>query len=211
VLFDLDGTLADTAPDMAHALNRLLRTHARPPVATERVRPFVSQGARGMLRAGFDIGPDDPSFAELREAFLDEYERDICIDTTLFDGVHELLARLEEDGLTWGIVTNKAARFTLPLLKFLDIDRRAACIVCGDTCARAKPHPDPLLHAASHIAIAPEECLYIGDDERDIQAANAAGMRGVVALYGYLGTGTPPAQWKAAAMVEAPLDVITLL
>ncbi len=211
VLFDLDGTFADTAPDMAAALNRLLDKHGRPPVAVSSARPYVSQGARGMLRAGFDMGPEHADYADLREAFLDEYAAALCIDSKPFPGVEELVAELEQRGITWGIVTNKASRYTLPLLTTMGIAQRAACVVSGDTCARAKPHPDSLLHAAGLVGVSPGDCIYVGDDERDIIAANAAGMRGVVALYGYLGTGTPPEQWNAVAMVEHPLEVIGLV
>lgn len=211
VLFDLDGTFADTAADMAAALNRLLASRRRAAVAAASVRPYVSQGARGMLRAGFGIGPEDASFAELRAAFLDEYAREVCVQSAPFPGVSELLAHLEKAEIAWGIVTNKAARFTLPLLAAMGVEGRAACVVCGDTCERAKPYPDSLLHAARLIGADPGACIYVGDDERDMQAANAAGMRGIVALYGYLGTGTPPDRWSASAMVAAPLELIALM
>ncbi len=211
VLFDFDGTLADTAPDMAAALNRLLVKHGRAPVAVELARPYVSQGARGMLHAGFGMGADHDDYAVLRQAYLDEYASALYIDTVLFPGMEEVLQHLESNRIPWGIVTNKHSRYTMPLLAAMQLDRRPACIVCGDTCARAKPHPDPLLHAAEQMRLPPEACLYIGDDERDMLAAAAAGMRGIVASYGYLGTGKPPAEWPASAMIARPLDLLPLL
>jgi N-acetyl-D-muramate 6-phosphate phosphatase len=206
VLFDLDGTFADTAPDMGRALNTILARDGRETVPLTTLRPFVSQGARGMIGVGYGITPDHTEFGILRDAFLVEYQRAICIDTEIFDGIDALTAELEARRIKWGIVTNKAMRFTDPLVRALGLHKRAACIVSGDTCARAKPHPDPLLHAAKLIDVAPANCLYIGDDERDIQAAHAAGMRGVVALYGYLG-GTDPATWQAPIAITHPSEL----
>jgi len=178
VLFDLDGTLADTAPDMARTVN-LMRTNrglqAVPPAV---VRPHVSQGARGMIMSAFGIGTDHPDFVAMRTEFLDLYAGNLCIDTQLFPGMDELLARLDREAIAWGVVG-------------------------GDTCARAKPFPDPLLFAASSMGVAPAATLYVGDDERDVQAARAAGMPVVVAGYGYLG-GTAPATWQADAILESP-------
>jgi phosphoglycolate phosphatase len=211
VLFDLDGTFADTAPDMRNALNRVLAQHQLPPLPLEAVRPHVSNGARGMVRAGFNLLPEDDGYVPLRDAFLVEYERALCLESRWFDGMHELVETLEQRDIAWGIVTNKATRYTHPLLNALDVTTRAACVVCGDTCARAKPHPDSLLHAANLIGIEPAQCLYVGDDLRDIQAANAAGMRGVVAMYGYLGVDPRPRAWPAAAFVDAPAQIATLL
>ncbi len=211
MLFDLDGTFADTAPDMRNALNRVLAQHQLPPLPLEAVRPHVSNGARGMVRAGFNLLPEDDGYVPLRDAFLVEYERALCLESRWFDGMHELVETLEQRDIAWGIVTNKATRYTHPLLNALDVTTRAACVVCGDTCARAKPHPDSLLHAANLIGIEPAQCLYVGDDLRDIQAANAAGMRGVVAMYGYLGVDPRPRAWPAAAFVDAPAQIATLL
>ena len=210
VLFDLDGTFADTAPDMARALNTIRATRNLPALPLAALRGYVSQGARGMIGAGFGIAPDHDEFPVLRDAFLDQYERAICIETKLFHGMPQLVGLLEKRNIAWGIVTNKAARFTMPLARALGIDITAACIVCGDTCARAKPHPDPLLHAAGLMGIEPQHCLYIGDDERDIQAAHAAGMRGVAALYGYLGD-SDPTTWNASAAINSPAEIAALL
>lgn len=164
-----------------------------------------------MLEAGFDLRPGDPGYAELRDAFHDEYACNLCIGSRWFDGIADVVEDLERRGIAWGIVTNKASRFTFPLLDKLAITPRAHCVVCGDTCPRAKPHPDPLLHAATQIGIDPGACLYVGDDVRDIEAANAAGMRGVVAMYGYLGTAPSPRSWPAAAWVETPAGITALL
>lgn len=211
ILFDLDGTFADTAPDMARALNAVRHARQLPQVPLSQLRPHVSNGARGMLQAGFNLTPGDADFPALRDAFYEEYAANLCIDSRWFDGISTLIDELEKRKITWGIVTNKAARFTLPLLDALAITPRAACVVCGDTCARAKPHPDPLLHAATLIGVDPIHCLYVGDDERDIIAANAAGMRGVVAMYGYLGFGAQPLSWPAAAWVDSPSEIMALL
>ncbi len=210
VLFDLDGTFADTAPDMAHALNRVRAAQGLSPVSLEAARVHVSHGARGMVDVGYGLKPGDEGYAPLRDAFLEAYVERLCVDSAWFDGTAELVDELEARGIAWGIVTNKATRYTIPLLTTLEVIPRAACVVCGDTCAHAKPHPDPLLHAAKLLQVAPADCLYIGDDERDIIAANAAGMRGVVAMYGYLGTGNPPDQWAASAWVNHPGEILAL-
>jgi N-acetyl-D-muramate 6-phosphate phosphatase len=208
VLFDLDGTFADTAPDMARALNHVRATHDLPPLAVAMLRPHVSSGARGMIGAGFDITPEDARFSALRDAFLDFYERNVCIETILFAGITELVDTLDKREIKWGIVTNKGRRFTFPLLEQLDMHLRAGCIVCGDSTAHAKPHPAPLFHAAEILGVLPSESLYVGDDERDVQAARAADMGIVVARYGYLGTGNPPEDWGADALIDAPLDTL---
>lgn len=208
VLFDLDGTLGDTAPDLAAALNRLLaeRGHAQVPLA--RARPVTSSGARGMLRLGFGIDPGDARYELLKARFLELYAERICAETRLFDGVAELLAALERRGLAWGVVTNKPERFTVPLLEALALRARAACVVGGDTARRAKPHPEPLLHAARALGCDSVRCLYVGDDLRDVQAARAAGMPVVAAGYGYLGEDGDPHAWGADAVVAHPLEVL---
>ena len=207
VLFDLDGTFADTAPDMARALNVIRHRHGLTALPLSAVRPYVSHGARGMLEVGFSISPQHATFAELRDAFYDEYQQNICIESTLFAGIDSLVSALERHAITWGIVTNKAARFALPIAEALGFAQRAGCIVCGDTTAHTKPHPAPLLHAAELIGVAPVDTLYVGDDARDIQAAHAAGMRGVVAAYGYIGVDADPRQWGAAFSIDAPSDL----
>ena len=211
VLFDLDGTFADTAPDMARALNVIRRRYNLAALALGVVRPHVSHGARGMLDVGFGIDPQHARFAALRDAFYDEYQQNICVESALFDGIEALVAALEKNNIAWGIVTNKAARFAMPIAQALGFAQRAACIVCGDTTAHSKPHPAPLLHAAKLIGVAPGNTLYIGDDERDIQAAHAAGMRGVVAEYGYIGVDADPTHWGAEFSIAAPSDLIPLV
>jgi len=203
VLFDLDGTLADTAPDMALTVNAMLSRRGKPTVPVEKVRPHVSQGARGMLIAAFGIGTDHPDFAAMREEFLDIYAGNLCIDTALFPGMGDLLQDLEARAIGWGVVTNKFERLARPVMEGLGLGTRAAVIVGGDTCARPKPFPDPLLHAAATMNVAPARTLYVGDDERDVRAARAAGMPVVVAGYGYLGDGPPPSQWGADAVLDS--------
>lgn len=210
VLFDLDGTFADTAPDMCHALNGLLARHGRDPLDVSAIRAYVSRGARGMLDVGFGLKPEDLDYAPLRDAFLDIYEQRLCADSRWFDGMEALVDSLEARGLKWGIVTNKARRFGLPLTSALGIAARAGCVVCGDTTPHAKPHPAPLLHAAQLLGVPPRACLYVGDDRRDMEAANAAGMRGVVACYGYVGD-ADVATWGAAHLVSSPGGLEALL
>ena len=211
VLFDLDGTLVDTAPDLAYALNLQRRARRRPEVPLSRLRPFVSQGARGMLREGFGLTPEHADYAALREEFLDLYAANLCRESRLFHGMPEVLEQLETRRIPWGIVTNKLQRFTLPLLEALGLSERAACIVCGDTTPYTKPHPAPLLAASTWLALEPAACVYVGDDERDVQAGHAAGMVPIVALYGYLGADKPPRQWGAEHYISAPLDLLNLL
>lgn len=207
VLFDLDGTLADTAPDMALTVNRMLEKRGRPKVAVEQVRPFVSRGARGMIASAFNIAPEDPGFRELRDEFLATYPENLCVDTRIFPGMDDVLALIESRGMKWGVVTNKFERFAVPLLADLGLTQRMAIVVGGDTCPRPKPFPDPLLHAAANMGVAPMHTLYVGDDERDVQAARAARMPVVVAAYGYLGDGPPPALWGADAVVDKPAGI----
>jgi N-acetyl-D-muramate 6-phosphate phosphatase len=211
VLFDLDGTLADTAPDLARALNRLRTERGLGPVAPAVTRPHTSKGARGLLGAGMGVEPGHDSYAALRERFLDYYEEELCVDTKLFDGVPELLGALAQKGLRWGVVTNKPGRFTAPLMRRLDPKASAACIVSGDTTPKAKPFPEPLLHAARALELPPAECLYLGDDLRDVQAARAAGMPVVVAAWGYLGDAGDPATWGADAVIAHPRETLDFI
>lgn len=211
VLFDLDGTLADTAADLAEALNALLRERGKPTVPVEKTRHMTSSGARGLIGIGFGLKPGDDGYDALRSGFLDHYEHRICVHTRLFPGMTELLAAIEARGLPWGIVTNKAARFTIPLVAALGLSGRAACIVSGDTTPHTKPHPAPMRHAAGTIGLPTEACVYVGDDLRDIQAGRATGMRTVAAAYGYLGDGVAPHEWGADGLVHDPRDILRFL
>ncbi len=211
VLFDLDGTLADTAPDLGFALNQQRLARGMPELPIEAVRSQASSGARGLLKIGFNIEPGQSGYDAMRDEFLDIYERNLSRSTRLFPGVSALLEEVERRGLRWGIVTNKAERFTFPLLRALTLIDRAACIICGDTTPNPKPHPAPLLAAAEKLGIPARQCIYVGDDERDVQAGHAAGMPVVVARYGYLGNGTPPEQWGADGFIDAPEDLLIVL
>lgn len=207
VLFDLDGTLVDTAPDMARTVNQMRTRRGLAPVPAAQVRPHVSNGARGMIIAAFGITTEHPDFQGMREEFLEIYADNLCVDSRLFDGMDKLLGDLEAAGIAWGVVTNKFERFALPLIEGLELSSRSAVLVGGDTCPRPKPFPDPLLHAAATLGVAPGNMLYVGDDVRDVQAARAAGMPVVVAGYGYLGDGVPPALWGADAVVDSPAGI----
>jgi phosphoglycolate phosphatase len=208
VLFDLDGTLADTAPDLARALNRQRTARGLLPLPVSYLRRFASMGARGLIQAGFDLGPDDDRFAPLCDEFHELYALGLCNETRLFPGMDAVLAWLEARELAWGIVTNKIERYTLPLVKELGLHERAHAIVSGDTTPHAKPHAEPLLFASRQCDTPPAECLYVGDDERDVEAGRAAGMRVAVARYGYLGAGRPPESWGADALIDAPTDLL---
>ncbi len=207
VLFDLDGTFADTAPDLAAALNRLRCDLDLAPVPPAVLRPHTSHGVRGMLRAGLDMRPGDALYAEFHERFLHYYSQDICVHTTLFAGIDDILGSFEHCGTPWGIITNKAQRFTLPLLSRLGYAKRAACVVSGDSARRAKPAPHPMQLACRLIAREPMRCLYVGDDLRDIQAGRAAGMATVAVRYGYLGDGDPVEAWGADHLVDHARDI----
>jgi phosphoglycolate phosphatase len=211
VLFDLDGTFADTAADMGAALNRLLARHGREPLPPALIRPHVSSGSRGLLALGFGLAPGDGGYDVLRADYLDLYAGDICCDTRPFPGIPELILALEERGLGWGIVTNKPGWLTEPMLAAMGLPGTPACIVSGDTAPRPKPHPDPLLHACRLIAREPASCCYVGDDRRDIVAGRAAGMATLAALYGYLGAGSDPREWGADALIEHPLALLDWL
>ena len=208
VLFDLDGTFADTAPDMAAALNRLLARYDRPPVPLAQARCHVSSGSRGMLAVGFGLVPGDPDYERLRGEYLDLYAADIHCHTCLFPGITDLVAALESRQLRWGIVTNKPGWLTDPLLEAMALPFKPDCVVSGDTAARAKPHPDPLFHACGLIQCDPRGCWYVGDDQRDILAGRAAGMRTLAALYGYLGVELHPSDWGADGLLEHPLELL---
>jgi len=207
VLFDLDGTLIDSAPDLAGAANRLRADHGLAPLPLADLRPMVGSGARGMVGVAFGVKPGEPRFDELRDAFLSHYEAGLLQSTQPFEGIELLLRALEAAGTPWGIVTNKATRFTAPIVAGLGLDRRAAVVVCGDTTPHAKPHPQPLLHAAQAMGLPAQSIVYVGDDLRDAQAAKAAGMPMIAATWGYLGLGEPVEAWGADAVADAPSDV----
>ncbi|MCC6380356.1 MAG: HAD-IA family hydrolase [Burkholderiales bacterium] len=211
VLFDLDGTLADTAGDLAGALNRLRADRGLPPVPVDALRTHASSGARGLLGAGLGLKPEDDGYGEARDAFLVHYEACLAQTTRLFDGIDDMLRAIESRGLAWGIVTNKAERYTGPVVLALGLAHRAGTIVSGDTTPHPKPHPAPLLHAASALRLAPQRCAYVGDDRRDIEAGNGAGMPTLVANWGYMGNGDPPSDWPASAWLDHPADLRTLL
>lgn len=210
LLFDLDGTLADTAPDLAAAINRVRADRDLPALPLSELRPHVSSGARGMIRAAFGLGPQDEGYAPLAEAFLAHYARALCVHTRLFDGMAELLERLDAAGIAWGIVTNKQSRFTDPLVEALGLHRRARCVISGDSAPRPKPAPDPLLLACQRATVDPRDGLYVGDDERDVIAGKAAGMGTVAVTYGYLGVDVPIERWGADTIINHPGELVGL-
>lgn len=209
VLFDLDGTFADTAPDLGAALNHVRGLHQLPPLPLDVIRPQASHGTPALLRLGFGIGPpDEPEFSALREELLAYYATHICDHTRLFPGMEKLVATLEQRSLPWGIVTNKPHRFTVALMHELGYAERASCLISGDTCAHAKPHPEPLLKACEIMGAPPAECLFLGDDLRDMQAARAAKMRGIIAGYGYIDTQADLNSWQSNGKIDAPLELL---
>ncbi len=208
VLFDFDGTLADTAADLSRALNRLRTARGQPELPLEALRPYSSSGARGLIGAGLGILPEHAEFNALRESFLRHYAEALCVDTRLFPGMEDLLAAIEARGLRWGIVTNKSTNLTRLIVKALGLQARTACVVCGDTTPHLKPHPASLLHAAIQLKLAPAECIYLGDDKRDIDAARAAGMRPVAVGWGY---GSDLPAWNADTIIAQPMDLIPRL
>ncbi|MDF3035811.1 MAG: phosphoglycolate phosphatase [Paucimonas sp.] len=209
ILFDLDGTLADTAPDLARALNKVRLARSLEPAPYEALRPVASAGARGLIGAGFALEPGDEGFEELRKEFLENYQSSIAVETRLFEGVREMLDSLNAKGIAWGIVTNKMQRFTDILTPKIGLGD-AACVVSGDTTPHSKPHPAPLLEAARRLNVRPEDCWYVGDDLRDIQAGAAANMTTVAAAWGYCGH-TEPAEWSADMIADMPLSLLELL
>jgi phosphoglycolate phosphatase len=211
LLFDLDGTFADTAPDLAAALNALRAEEGLDPVAPTILRPYTSQGVRGMLHAGWSMAPDHPRYRELYLRFLTHYGKNLCRDTVIFPGIADTLTDCAAQGIPWGIVTNKTQAFTLPLLAALDVPARCDCVVSGDSSPRPKPDPRPLLLAASLCGAAPARCVYVGDDQRDIVAGKAAGMTTVAVRYGYLAPEHPIESWGADLIVDHPRDLKTLV
>lgn len=211
VLFDLDGTFADTASDLAAALNHTRAMRDLAPLPLAALRPQASHGSRGLLKTGFGIEPDHPHYDALRDIFLDYYANNICVHTQLFDGMAKLINTLEQRDIKWGIVTNKPHRFTLPLMQSLGYADRAACLVSGDSYGHAKPHPEPLLKACQLIGVTATECLYLGDDVRDMQAANSAGMHGIIANYGYVSHDASPENWNAHGSIDNPMELPGLI
>jgi phosphoglycolate phosphatase len=211
VLFDLDGTLADTAPDLAFALNRTLQHFRRDVLPYEVIRPVVSHGGIALIRLGFGLAPDAPGFEERRQFLLDVYADNLCRETGLFPGMAAVLAGLEAQRIPWGVVTNKPAWLTDPLIVAMQLDRRAGCVVSGDTCARRKPHPDPILHACRLLHSDPCDTWYVGDAGRDMQAGKAAGCITIGALYGYLHPEDPPHTWQTDLTIDQPEQLLDLL
>ncbi len=211
VLFDLDGTLIDSAPDLAAAADAMRVVRGLPSLPLAQYRPMAGAGARGMLGIAFDLTPEHPDFDALREEFFSNYERCLTQRTLIFEGVTELVSTLVSKGLLWGVVTNKSARFTNPLTRAMPLFDTAGTIISGDTTPFAKPHPQPLLEAAQRIGVSPARCVYVGDDERDIAAGLAAGMGTVAVTYGYLGHKADTLQWGAHAHINSAIELLQLL
>ncbi len=211
IFFDLDGTLADTAPDLVAATNKLLVARKLTPKPYEFLRPYASAGARGLLEGAFGISPDHEDFVALRDEFFSNYEKALLVDSKLFDGIDHLLDQMDAASLPWGIITNKSERFTNPLTDLMGLRQRAVSTVSGDTTPYSKPHPEPILHAARTSNIDPSKSIYVGDDIRDVLAGKAAGMKTVAAAYGYCGCKEPPAAWGADYIANNPLDLLQII
>jgi 2-phosphoglycolate phosphatase len=211
VLFDLDGTLIDSAPDLGAAADKMRTDRGLPSLPFADYRPMAGAGARGMIGVGFGIAPGHADFDALKQEFFANYEACMTQRTYAFDGVADLIAQINKAGLKWGVVTNKSERFALPLTRAMPLFQSARAIIGGDTTPHAKPHPAPLLEAARQIGVAPERCAYVGDDERDILAGRAAGMPTVAAAYGYLGATADTAHWNADATISSPAQLLKVL
>ena len=211
ILFDLDGTLLDTARDLAAALNHVLTLQQKKPLSIDNIRPAISTGVAGLLKLGLQIEVNDPIFHELRKQFLDYYTQHICVFTHLFPGVEILINYLQEKKWPWGIVTNKSTSLTKPLIKKFPLLNKAKCIIAGDTLKYSKPHPLPLLYACTCINCLPENCIYVGDAKCDIDAANAAGMYSLIARYGYIGDNEDINNWNASAKISSAHDIVEYL
>lgn len=211
VLFDLDGTLADTAPDLAAAANRQRTQRGLEPLPVEQLRPMASHGARGLVGRALGLAPSDTDYEAARLEFLSFYEQALCVHTRLFAGMAETLDRIEAEGRRWGVVTNKASRFTGPLMQRLGLHKRAAVVVSGDTTPHIKPHPAPIRHALAVCAVTSERAVYVGDDRRDIEAGRAARVATVAAAYGYLGEAAAIEDWGADHVIAVPGDLVGLL
>jgi N-acetyl-D-muramate 6-phosphate phosphatase len=211
VLFDLDGTLADTAADLAAPVNLMRAARGLAAMPLEQLRPYASAGARGLIGAGLGVPKDAKEFPSLRDEFLQLYERNMVVHTRLFPQIEELLVGLEQRGIVWGVVSNKVERYVRPILLALGLAERSRVAIGGDTTAYAKPHPEPLLHACRLLAVSPAHTVYVGDDARDIVAGKAAGMRTVAAAYGYCGADDPPSAWGADLVIDSPSGVMQML
>lgn len=211
VLFDLDGTLADTALDLGGALNTLLARHGLPPKSMDEIRNQASHGAAGLLKLGTGITPDHPDYARWRTEYLDEYDRRYAQDTALFDGVDELIAELGRRGIKWGIITNKPMRFTDKLVPKLGFAIPPAVVVSGDTFGEPKPSIKPMLYACRQIHADPQHTLYVGDAERDIQAGRNAGMKTVLAEWGYIAPEDDTGSWQPDYRIATPIELIGCL
>jgi phosphoglycolate phosphatase len=211
IFFDLDGTLADTAPDLVAAMNQLLLVRNLEPKPYALLRPHASAGARGLLEGAFGISPDHPEFIALRDEFYVNYEKALLVESKLFDGIDHLLDQMDQARLPWGIITNKSERFTNPLTDLMGLRQRAVSTVSGDTTPYSKPHPEPILHAARSSNIDPTKSIYVGDDIRDVLAGKAAGMKTVAAAYGYCGCKEPPEAWGADYVVNHPSELLQII
>lgn len=208
VLFDLDGTLIDTAPDMAHALNQLRLKHHLIELPLDAIRPLIGYGSKALLKLGFDVEDSDSRYPELLHDFFNLYQAHLANSTQLFPDMDNVLHFLEQQHIPWGIVTNKPFRFTIDILKALKLEQRAACVICGDTLTKRKPDPDSILHACELLQLDPRSCLYVGDTLVDVTASKAAGTKSLVALYGYIGAEEDPYAWHADGYINKPDDII---
>ncbi|MEE9494069.1 MAG: HAD-IA family hydrolase [Gammaproteobacteria bacterium] len=211
ILFDLDGTLLDTAPDLANALNHVLKKNGQPSLPFETIRSVVSHGGKALIKLGFDLPEQSDKAEQLRQQLLDHYQTNICVETRLFPGMESVLDTLESQHIPWGIVTNKPGWLTNPLTEKLQLTERAGCIISGDTCKHPKPHPASLLHAAEQIKTRPGQCLYIGDALRDIEAGKNAGMQTMAARFGYLSETDSIEAWQADFIINRPEDILEYL
>jgi len=211
IFFDLDGTLVDTAPDLGYALNLQRERYGLQALPLSEIRPFASHGSKGLLSVGFNLNPEDDRFADMRQEYLDLYDQVFTRSPVLFNGIEAVLGEIESRKMPWGIVTNKPRRFSEPLIQALQLHERVSCLVCGDDAPRAKPHPDTLLMACKMAGASPIDCVYVGDAERDVQAGRAAGMKTVIALFGYIDVADRPEEWGADAMIAEPGELLSLL
>ena len=208
VLFDLDGTLVDTAPDMAHSLNLLLEEQGEKTLAHEIIRPHVSNGSVALVKLGFGETIENQRLEQLKQRYLEIYQENIHVDSCLFEGMEALLNQIEQSGKKWGVITNKPSWLTEPLLQSMGLADRSACMVSGDTTEQRKPHPEPMLYACEKIGVEPEQCVYIGDARRDIEAGRNANMKTIVATYGYIGEWEDIDSWGADALIDQPEEII---